>query len=362
MPGNADSLREAPTVRDYEAFKETIPVGFYKVDEEGNIVEANARTAEALGFRSKEDLEGKNLLELVERGFFGKELSDLVAEADQDIGQIFAEVDEEVVEEDYEIYPGGDNPELYDDVRDDIDAEEIYASSRLRLRESEDGEYNGLLGAVRDITERKKREEELERKNRRLEHVMEVFSHDLRNPLTVAMGRLELIDDGEHVEKVAGALDRVSQILEAEENYIQDGRRVEDYSTVDIESIARSTWNNVDTKEAELSTEEYILEADDERLKHVFENLYSNAVKHGGEDVLIEVGPMVEDEGFYVQDDGVGIPDSEKDQVFDYRNTFSEEGAGLGLYHVREIAEAHEWELDLEDSPKGGARFEFYIE
>jgi signal transduction histidine kinase len=63
--------------------------------------------------------------------------------------------------------------------------------------------------------------------------------------------------------------------------------------------------------------------------------------------------------GFYVADDGVGIPEDRRDAVFESGETFSEDGTGFGLSIVEDIAEAHGWRVALVESEDGGARFEF---
>lgn len=62
--------------------------------------------------------------------------------------------------------------------------------------------------------------------------------------------------------------------------------------------------------------------------------------------------------GFYVADDGPGVPADERDQVFEFGHSGGD-GTGSGLAIVRSIAEAHDWTVSLTDSESGGARFEF---
>ena len=68
---------------------------------------------------------------------------------------------------------------------------------------------------------------------------------------------------------------------------------------------------------------------------------------------------MLDDgEGFYVADDGPGIPEHKRDEIFEAGYTTGEEGTGLGLAIVRSIVEAHGWEISAAESGGGGARFE----
>jgi signal transduction histidine kinase len=96
---------------------------------------------------------------------------------------------------------------------------------------------------------------------------------------------------------------------------------------------------------------------DRSQLKALFENLFRNAVGHGGPDVTVRVGPF--ENGFYVEDTGEGIDPDERDTVFDHGYTTGYGGSGIGLTIVSRIAQAHDWEVSLTESTEGGARFEF---
>jgi signal transduction histidine kinase len=95
--------------------------------------------------------------------------------------------------------------------------------------------------------------------------------------------------------------------------------------------------------------------ADRGRLKRLLENLFRNAGEHGSDRVV--VGDL--DDGFYVADDGPGIPEERREEVFESGHTTSDDGTGFGLAIVERIAEAHGWELTLTEGDSGGARFEF---
>jgi len=113
------------------------------------------------------------------------------------------------------------------------------------------------------------------------------------------------------------------------------------------------------------------IEADEDRLKRLFENLFRNSVEHGTpvdnttddgaeeSEITITVGQLVDNSGFYIEDDGVGVPEADRESMFEAGNTGSGSGSGLGLAIVRRIAQAHGWEVDLREAETGGARFEF---
>lgn len=206
---------------------------------------------------------------------------------------------------------------------------------------------------------RLERERELERQNERLEEFASVISHDLSTPLNVAAGRLGLIDaDPEHIEAIEGALDRMEELIENVLALARQGETVDETQPVELADIADQCWATVSTEDAtiEIPTDATIA-ADPARLPEVFENLFRNAVQHGGEGVTITVGDLPE--GFYVADDGPGIPEDQQDRVFDSGFSTTENGTGFGLAIVKQIAEAHGWTVSVTDSEAGGARFEF---
>jgi len=242
------------------------------------------------------------------------------------------------------------------------------------------------VGVIRDITDRKQREESLRRKNERLDEFARLVSHDLRNPLTVAEGRLDLLesdlhtlseanDVGDdvtalrtHIEEITHAHDRMRQLIEDLLLVARAGDDVDGGETVDLASLASEAWRNVATAEATLDTRtDRTLQADRSRLERLVENLFRNAIEHGGEDVTVVVGDL--ENGFYITDDGPGIPPDDRDRVFESGYTTSPEGTGFGLRIVEQVADAHGWDVRVADdtrddrdeatSERGGARFVF---
>ena len=206
------------------------------------------------------------------------------------------------------------------------------------------------------------RSDELERQNDRLEEFTSVVSHDLRNPLNVAEGRVELAQD----ECASAHLDIASQAHERMETLIDDlltlarqGERVNETQPVGLASVVESCWLNVDTADATLAVEsDLTLRADESRLQQLIENLIRNAIEHGGDTVTVAVGDLGDD-GFFVADDGPGIPPDKRADVFDAGYSTSDEGTRFGLRIVEQVATAHGWELRITDDPElGGARFE----
>ncbi|WP_233563373.1 HAMP domain-containing sensor histidine kinase [Haloarcula sp. Atlit-7R] len=98
-------------------------------------------------------------------------------------------------------------------------------------------------------------------------------------------------------------------------------------------------------------------EADSGRVRQLLENLFANAVTHAGTDVTVTVGTLTN--GFFVSDDGPGIDPVERDQIFTDGYTSTRSGTGFGLSIVKQIADAHDWDATIAESPSDGAQIEF---
>jgi PAS domain S-box-containing protein len=219
------------------------------------------------------------------------------------------------------------------------------------------------LAVSRNVTDEKRRIERLNRQKERLEEFASLVSHDLRNPLNVAEGRLELARrdrDDENLAAVARAHDRMRRLIDDLLTLARTEREVESTSPQSLAVVAKAAWQNVDTEAATLETEtDRAVLADRGRLQRLFENLVRNAVEHGGETVTVAVGVLPDDEGFFLADDGPGVPPEDRERVFETGYSTADDGTGFGLQIVEQAAAAHGWGVELTESEGGGARFEF---
>ncbi len=220
------------------------------------------------------------------------------------------------------------------------------------------------VGTIADLSERIEGWEEIERQNERIERFASVVSHDLRNPLNVAMGRIRLVEeesDSDQIEPVKRALERMEELIDDVLTLARDGNRVTEPERVDLAAVVRAAWSTAGNPGATLAVDDDVgtIMSDRSRLTTLFENLFDNAVSHAGPGVAVRVGRTDDGEGFYVADDGPGIPPEDREEVFDYGYTTESAGTGFGLTIVEEIADAHGWRVSLTGSEAGGARFEF---
>jgi signal transduction histidine kinase len=215
-----------------------------------------------------------------------------------------------------------------------------------------------------------------------LEEFTSIVSHDLRSPLTVADGYVKLAQEtceSEHLARATDAIDRCQALIDdlltlarfrentdrdtdTDDNECQDVFKPE---PVELPTVAESCRQTVETADATLEVDlevgsdadrggdprmnrAHTVSADESRLRQLFENLYRNAIEHGGECVAVSIGLTEHESGFYVVDTGSGIPESAGEEIFgsgalDYRGRnrssanrhASHRGASVGDFRDR---------------------------
>lgn len=242
-----------------------------------------------------------------------------------------------------------------------------FASTASRDRTFTDGERTFVELASRWLgyeLQQRHVQQQLERQNDRLEEFASHASHDLRNPLSAAAGRLELAieqyGDDEDLLAVKRSLEdadaRIDEMLE----FARAGDAVTDPKPVSLSEAAAAAWETLDTEGATLAVDDEVrLRGDRDRIERLFENLFRNAVEHAGEDATVRLGALPTP-GFYVADDGPGIPAGDRETVFESGFTTDAGGSGYGLSIVEEIATAHGWSVEA-CGDGDGARFEFTV-
>jgi len=227
------------------------------------------------------------------------------------------------------------------------------------------GETGGRAIALREVTE-------LKRTNQQLDQFASMVSHDLRTPLNTATfqtNRIARERSDERTEAVQEALDRMESIIDDMLQLARAGEAAETNERCSLGELAEEVWETIPTDRAALDcrVEDRTIEADSVRLFQVFENLFRNALDHNDSPVTVRVGTLDESDGladggtptgFFVEDDGSGIPEDARDDIFEHGYTTSQDGNGYGLSIVRAIVDAHGWEIRVTEGTDGGARFE----
>ena len=374
-------------LRRYEAILNEILDAAYVLDEEGRYTFVNKRLAEAYGVDSAE----------------------LIGTESWTYDHVAAEHGTDA----YGALIDGERTELR--LETELDLPE-HGSSVMDVRLTRlprTGDFEGIVGIGRDVTTQKRREERLQRQNERLERFAGAVSHDLRTPLEVARGRVELARgkcNNDHLSTASDAIDRMNELIDDILTLAREGDSVRETEPIDLGALCSDCWENVEAPDATLLVEaESTIAADRRRLRRLLENLFRNAVEHGstsppsharedtesenasepsvadasedavehgstssrpkaddavehgapgGEAPTVTVDDLDDEPGFYVADDGAGIPEDEHERVFERGYSTAEAGTGFGLAIVREIAEAHGWTVRATESEAGGARFE----
>jgi signal transduction histidine kinase len=217
-----------------------------------------------------------------------------------------------------------------------------------------------LFRAIANLLARRRQTDKLQKRTEQLEELASTLRHELRNPLCI----LDLsLDDAREsgreaaFERCQRAVNRMERMLEETLLIIEQGDIDIDTEPVALSTVATECWDIVlePTAGLDVATDMCVY-ADSDRLRQLFANLFRNAVEHGGSDVTVTVGAL--DGGFYLEDDGGGIPDDERKHVFEEGYTTSAAGSGLGLAVVRAVVDAHGWEIRVVEGGDGGARFE----
>ena len=235
---------------------------------------------------------------------------------------------------------------------------------------AETGETIGYTVRLADVTPLRRQAEELARKNEQLDQFATTVSEDLRDPLGEATDAADVLlraveearTAGADVEGLASTLEHLERSLDRIESIIDDmlalahsTKPVGEPEPVAFAEIVRAAWSVVDTAEATLSIrEDGIVEAHPESLQRILENLFRNAVEHAGTDVSVTASLAAD--GFWIADDGPGIPADVGNEVFD--EDYTTGGTGLGLSIVEELATGHGWTVAV-DHDHDGAKFVF---
>lgn len=208
------------------------------------------------------------------------------------------------------------------------------------------------------------------------------ISHELRTPIAVVRGHIELLAEGRLTEEgerqaamslVTGELDRMTRFVDdllvlakAEQpDFLQ-------LETIALDELCEDAIGNATT----LAERDWAVDArssrlivgDRQRLSQALMSLISNAAEHTSDGDRIEVGAMADGPTarLWVADSGEGVPRAEQRRIFERfaRGRSSRrryEGSGLGLAIVRAIAEAHGGEVAVKSEPGAGARFELEL-
>ena len=235
----------------------------------------------------------------------------------------------------------------------------------------EGGEVVEMRGAIQDITERKERERRLRERKDQIDFFNSLLRHDMLNSMTVISGSAEVLKQelsgeqrsiaeriSKHSAEIVELTERVRSVLRR----LTEGDRAE-VSPVDITDLIEERCGSLEETYPEVTCRTdspgRVHVMADSFLNHILDNLLINAVEHNDkEDPRVEV--TVEENGetvtVRVADNGPGIPEEEKETVFDQGTTGrSSGGVGFGLYYVEAMVSEYGGEVRVEDNDPEGA-------
>lgn len=264
-------------------------------------------------------------------------------------------------------------------------------NTRMEPLRSGDGAVIGTIGMTIDITERKRHEvalaaalemerraaEQLRAVDEMKDSILSAVSHELRTPLAGLLGllityrthHLAGTEMGESViERAEANAERLTKLLlnlldldRIRRNVLEPQRHPTNLVRLVQEMLAMMD------AEIELDVPEHglVRNVDAAQVERIVENLVANATKHAGRDarIVVRLEPAGEGVLLTVTDDGPGIPDEQKDAIFEpfARGATTAKGTGVGLALVRRFAELHDGRAWVEDRPGGGSSFRVWL-
>lgn len=239
--------------------------------------------------------------------------------------------------------------------------------TRQVLIRNREGEVTEVIGFSTDITEQKRREQELAMLNR-------VIRHDIRNDLAVMIGWAEFLtehvdDEGRgHLEKILNSGEHVIELTKLARDYAKTVVSDEALST-ELTPICSVLATELSLREESFPDAEFVLDDSlpevtvtaNSMLSSVFRNLLNNAVQHNDKDTpVVEVSCEVQngDVEVRIADNGPGIPDDQKDEIFGKGNKgLDSPGTGIGLYLVHTLVTQYGGDVWAEDNDPAGTVF-----
>lgn len=252
-----------------------------------------------------------------------------------------------------------------------LDGERKHEILEVNVPEEYADDYSRVYVTALEVTDRVEAQD-------REAFLHSLLRHDVRNKAQVVRGNLERLDEctlsdeaAECVQNALDALDESTSIIGKVDALVRAEADAKPTEEVALRPVVESVVDRFEARATQLGVA-LELRGDDlavaagPLLEELLTNLVGNVLRHADAStvrITIRDGEDADDGAVVaVDDDGVGVPDDERDRIFERRYKRGESsGAGLGLYLVGRIAETYGGRVEVTDSDLGGARFEVYL-
>lgn len=249
---------------------------------------------------------------------------------------------------------------------------------RTPLPDGGDGTAPYYVGFQQDVTERKRSQRRLREQRDKLRVLNQIVRHDIRNNLQVVLGRLDMLDtDGDDgaaaVETARRNVDEAIELIQTAGQLSE--ATLEEHSERRPVALAPALSGQVEETRSSFGAASVTVEGTippvdvraDGMLDSVFRNLLENAIRHNDNTTPEVTVAATETDGGTVEvrirDNGPGIPDDQKAEIFDYGAKGAEStGSGMGTYLVDTLVTEYGGQVRIEDAPDGGAVFVVSLE
>lgn len=346
----------------YRLLIDSMQEGMMILSENGRITYVNDKLLEIVGYR-RDDLVGQHLLRL----------------SDSETRKLLLN--------EYRILQDGKS-HVFEQPFLRKDGEKRYAIVASTPFMDDRGFFRGAFAVVTDITDRKSAEDALLQSNEELDAFAHTVAHDLKNPLATAQGFANLlldIHDDITPEELTEYLTHIKQSNDRMMNIIDELLLLSEMRDRDVETVALDMQPLVESAIERLSymidqqPEPPVFEIGDVSqwatsvgypawIEEIWTNYISNSIKYGGSPAIIKLGAEVDPKTgqicYWVQDNGSGVPQDKRDQLFVAFNRFDKvraEGHGLGLSIVKRIINRLGGEVGYDFLDGIGSRFYFTL-
>ncbi|MCX8490973.1 MAG: PAS domain-containing sensor histidine kinase [Cyclobacteriaceae bacterium] len=239
----------------------------------------------------------------------------------------------------------------------------------------------GIFGSYVDITEQKGVEEELKTRNAELDNFVYKVSHDLRAPLSSVLGLVNLATLEGNDDSLAEYIKIIGQKIKQLDNFISDvlshSKNLKldvKIEKIDLQLLIENSFKDLDylkgadtiIKHLDISSEAFF--SDKWRIGEIFRNLISNSIKYRdfekpNAEISIKVQTNQDRATITFSDNGIGISATDQNKIFDmfYRASVQSDGAGLGLYIVKNAIEKIGGLLKVTSQLSKGTTFELKL-